>query len=256
VFIFLAITVVSGFIVRSIVKSYGEYIVPFPDRGKKILQKYFEFYIRLNPTQKSQFERRVQHFIRIKKFIPRNMDEVTYEMKVLISACAIQLTFGLPRVYLQHFKRILVYPDNYYSTINKAYHKGEVNPRYGIIVLSWKAFVQGYYEKEGLNLGLHEMAHALHLENVILNKETNFLDSVTMQEWSHLAKIEMAKIQSGDNSFFRNYGASDEHELFAVAVENFFERPGKFKAGLPNVYAILSKLLNQDPAISQSLPST
>ena len=231
---------------RSVLRLYGEYFIPFPEKGRSILEKYFEFYIGLSESERSHFERRVQNFMRMKQFIPRNMKEVTFEMKVLISACAIQLTFGLPKVYLRHFKKILVYPDNYYSTINQKYHKGEVNPRYGIIVLSWKAFIHGYYEKEGINLGLHEMAHALHLENVILNTEIDFLDKTALKEWRNLAIEQIEKIQSGENTFFRKYGAADEHELFAVAVENFFERPIEFNEALPKVYGILSRLLNQD----------
>ena len=37
------------------------------------------------------------------------------EMKALIGGAAIQLTFGHPSIYFTHFKRILVYPDSYYS---------------------------------------------------------------------------------------------------------------------------------------------
>jgi MtfA peptidase len=41
----------------------------------------------------------------------------------------------------------------------------------------------------------------------------------------------------------------NEHEFFAVAVENFFERPQEFKNAIPELYAILIKLLNQDPSV-------
>lgn len=234
-------------LIPALIKYQGQLIIPFPKGNRDILNKYFVYYKKLSPAQKVKFEKKVHHFMRIKQFVPREIESVTLEMKTLISACAIQLTFGLPTIYLRHFKRILIYPDNYYSTINKAYHKGEVNPRYGIIVLSWKSFVQGYFDNEGINLGLHEMAHALHLENVILNGESNFLDSTSLQDWSDLAQIEIEKISKGENDFFRSYGSSDQHEFFAVAVENFFERPEEFNNKLPRLYSMLSKLLNQDP---------
>jgi len=41
----------------------------------------------------------------------------------------------------------------------------------------------------------------------------------------------------------------NEHEFFGVAVENFFERPQEFKNAIPDLYAILSKLLNQDSSL-------
>ncbi len=79
-------------------------------------------------------------------------------------------------------------------------------------------------------------------KNVILNDESDFLYPTALREWNNLAKIEMSKIGNGDNSFFRAYRSSDEHEFFTVTVENFFERPVAFKESLPDAYAVLSNL--------------
>lgn len=221
---------------------------PLSTKRKEILKQHFPFYNKLSPNRKKRFEQKVQYFIYIKDFIPRQIPEVTEEMKVLISACAVQLTFGYPKVFLSHFKRILVYPDNYYSTINNVYHKGEVNPRLRTVVLSWKAFVEGYFNpKDGRNLGLHEMAHALRLENLIMNAEFSFFDEEVLQQWQVLAHKEMINISEGKSRMFRDYAGTDSDEFFSVAVENFFERPQKFKSVMPNLYAILVLLLKQDP---------
>src|SRR4051812_8975268 len=147
-------------------------ILPVPQRYKEILQKYFLYYQHLSPENKTKFEKKVTQFIFGKQFIPRNVDEVTIEAKVLIAASAVQLTFGLPNVYLKFFRKILVYPNDYYSSITKRFHKGEVNPRFGIIVLSWQSFVDGYImPNDSRNLGLHEMAHALRFENLIRSED-------------------------------------------------------------------------------------
>ncbi|MEP3388495.1 MAG: zinc-dependent peptidase [Reichenbachiella sp.] len=221
---------------------------PLSSKRKEILKKHFPYYSQLSPNRRKRFEQKIQYFIHVKEFIPRQIPVVTEEMKVLISACAVQLTFGYPKVFLSHFKRILVYPDNYYSTINKTYHKGEVNPRLRAIVLSWKAFVEGYFNpKDGRNLGLHEMAHALRLENLILNAEYKFFDGAVLQQWQQQADMEMKSIAAGKSRMFRDYAGTDPDEFFSVAVENFFERPKKFKSLMPNLYAILVLLLKQDP---------
>src|SRR5688572_446284 len=142
------------------------WVLPVPQLYKDILQKYFRYYQLLSPVNKGKFERKVCNFLYSKRFIPRNINEVTIEAKVLIAASAVQLTFGLPNIYLQHFDKILIYPNEYYSSVTKQYHKGEVNPRFGIIVLSWNNFVEGYIKPvDSVNLGLHEMAHALRLQN-------------------------------------------------------------------------------------------
>jgi Mlc titration factor MtfA (ptsG expression regulator) len=169
-------------------------------------------------------------------------------MQVHIAACAVQLAFGLEPVYLSHFSKILVYPDRYYSTIFKRYHCGEVNMR-GYIVLSWKDFEAGYRNgSDGFNLGLHEMAHALHLENIILNDEHSFLDSERLQRWNRLAAAEMQLLAHEKEGFLRRQACQDEHEFFAVSVESFFERPHEFSSHHPDLYQALAALLQQDPA--------
>lgn len=94
-------------------------VLPVPKRYKEILQKYFPFFQKLSTENKIKFERKVCNFIYGKNFVPRNIGEVTLEAKVLIAASAVQLTFGLLQVYLQHFNKILVYPNDYYSYITK-----------------------------------------------------------------------------------------------------------------------------------------
>jgi Mlc titration factor MtfA (ptsG expression regulator) len=152
-------------------------------------------------------------------------------------------------VYLSHFNKILVYPDDYYSSLTKHFHKGEVNPAFGIIVLSWKSFVDGYiHPTDSVNLGLHEMAHALRLENIIHNEEYHFFDPALIDQLDSYAHS-ICSGQFTESPFFRNYACVNTHEFFAVAVENFFERPVQFKTALPALYSILAQLLNQDPSL-------
>lgn len=214
----------------------------------KYLNQYSNYYRKLKPNQKKEFKKRVGIFIYSKEFIPRQLGYITEEMKIVVASLAIQMTFGLPEVYLSHFEKILIYPDNYYSTINNQYHKGEVNPRFGIIVLSWKNLVQGIADKtDGVNLGIHELAHAIHLENRISNQEYGFIDSKLWKKYYDLADYEMFKIKEGDTSLFRSAAAIDHHEFFAVLLENFFERPKALKAYSPSLYRKTTLLMKQDP---------
>jgi MtfA peptidase len=50
-------------------------------------------------------------------------------------------------------------------------------------------------------------------------------------------------------SFFRDYASMDDHEFFAVAVENFFERPHEFEKNHPELFQVLGALLNQEPPL-------
>lgn len=219
-------------------------------RYKKILGTYSIYYRKLTPKNKRVFERRLAKFLAMKEFIPRGgLEKITDEMKVLIGSKAIQITFGHPSVYFEHFWRILVYQDSYYSQISRQYHKGEVNAG-GFIILSWKSFIEGMADHDsGINLGLHELAHALHIENAITNNEYNFLNEKKLSAFHEMAYAEMERIKKGDGVFFRDYAATNIHEFFAVMVENFFERPSEFKSYNPALYALSTHLLQQDPLL-------
>lgn len=225
-------------------------LLPVPQYYKELLQKYFRYYQGLSDQNKHLFEQKVCRFIYSKQFIPRGMKEVPQEMAVFIAAVAVQLTFGLPHVYLKHFNKILIYQDKYYSNITRRYHKGEVNPAFGIIVLSWSNFMEGFlHGEDAINLGLHEMAHALRLENIIRNEEFAFFDRELLRQLDEWCQKICYDFETLNATFFRPYACTNTHEFFSVAIENFFERSARFKEELPELYAILVTMLNQDPVL-------
>jgi len=215
---------------------------------KQIIETKLPFYQKLSDTQKKHFERRVQHFIDIKEFIPRGtITTVSDEMKALIAGTAIQLTFGYPHIYFRHFKNILIFPDKYYSNITKNYHYGEVNMR-GAIVLSWNRFIEGIQDyTDGRNLGIHEMAHALIIENKIDNTEFSYLNRSALKKLEYEAYKEINNYQVQKNEFLRKYATTNLHEFFAVSVEYFYERPEEFHHTKPELFNILKEILRFDP---------
>jgi MtfA peptidase len=223
-------------------------LLPVPPYYRELLQKYFRYYQGLSEENKQAFEQKLCRFVYSKRFIPRGMKEVPLEMVVFIAAVAVQITFGLPHVYLRHFDKILIYPDDYYSNITKRYHKGEVNPAFGIIVLSWHNFMEGFlHANDAINLGLHEMAHALRIENIIRNEEYSFFDRSLLRQLDQWCERICHDAEALNASFFRPYACTNAHEFFSVAVENFFERADQFREDLPDLYSIMALLLNQDP---------
>lgn len=208
------------------------------------LKKYFPYYSHLNPTVQKVFLGRLKQFMRVKVFIPRQMEHHPV-VNVLISATAVQLTFGLDTFAFTSFERILVYPDNYYSTIRQRFHQGEVNVPMRLIVLSARHFLAGLLDpNDGVNLGLHEMAHAFQIEGVERG-DNNFV--IPFKKWESVASYERDNIHANPNHFLRKYALENTPELFAVCIENFFERPEVFAIELPEVYNALCDLLRQNP---------
>ncbi len=219
---------------------------------KEILNTRFPYYQRLNEKHKAEFVGKLELILTKKTFVGRGgIEVVSQEMEMLIGATIVMVTFGWKQIRLPHFSKILIYPNTYYSSITKSYHRGEVNPKYGIIVVSWACFLDGLKDnQDGINLGIHEIAHALKLENQIYyNGESEFFNPEAWRAYQELVGPEIEKIKNGNSSILRESAGFNEHEFFAVALENFFERPQLFFDYHPKMYGLLVQLLRQDPRI-------
>ena len=228
---------------------YWYNIKPIDHHSKSILEKYYPYYYNLPGSLKGMFERRVILFIRAKDFYGQEGLEVTHEMKVLIAASAVQITFGFKFFQLPRFTKIFIYPHSYYSRHTKKRHKGEVFPLGKIIKLSWDNFLKGFGDPtDGINLGFHEMTHAMSLENKFhSNGVSSFINAKAYRIWKQLAKHEMDLIKSEQSTFFRKYAATNLEEFLAVSVEVFFEQTNSFYEYNPQLYKATCLLLNQDP---------
>ena len=182
------------------------------------------------------------------EYISRDKLKVTRGMKSIISSAAAQLTLFLPKQSLNFYHRIVLYSDFYDSSITQRRHKGEVNPGLSTIVFSWRGIQQGMQHKsDGINLLLHEFAHALWLEQKITN-EYDVFEPYLVTAFEQYAYAEMKQLQENERQFFRAYAFENMEEFFAVAVENFFERPKAFLQEQPKLYRILAALFKQDPS--------
>jgi MtfA peptidase len=217
----------------------------------QFLDSHFPYFAKLKPKHRKEFLAKLETILSTKRFMARGgLEEITSEMELLIGATITMVIFGWKSLHLAHFHTILVYPNTYYSTVNKVYHRGEVNPKHGLIVVSWKCFVEGMADhSDGINLGIHEIAHALKLANQIDTDGEKEFDQQAWKKYKILVPAEIEKVKSGRNSFFRESASLNEHEFFAVALESFFERPEDFKSSLPDLYEALVLLLRQDPLV-------
>jgi len=210
------------------------------------VQRKSYYYHQLSESEKPLYLARTWIFFQEKEFLARGFDEVSFHIKTVIAAYAAQITFGFDDIRLQHFKIIVVYPRPYQSTITKQWHKGETH-KDGAIVFSWKDLKEGHESsKDGVNLALHEFAHALRLENATENDEYGFLSEVHLNRFDELADVLRLQMKSGSPSLLRDYATTNNQEFFAVCIENFFERPRLFQQESPELYQLLVHVLQQD----------
>ena len=212
---------------------------------KDILHQNFKFYNSLSSKNKKRFQHRLHCFLAKKDFISRDGVELDEVKKVLISATAIMLTFGMRKYLLPIVERIIVYPEKFYSTIDKRYHKGEFNPRLKALVLSWKDFEEGFkIENDNLNLGIHEFTHAIHLNSMRKSDTASVIFSDGFSELISLLRKDLEVGELKNSGFIRDYAFTNEFEFLAVVVENFIESPNEFKSRFPKVYKKIQQMFN------------
>lgn len=211
-----------------------------------LLKQKNPYFKNLSPDAQEIFISRVFKFMETKAFIGREGLVITDEIRVLVSAAAVQLTFGLKDYTITHLHTINVFPRIFFSKFLNTNLKG-LNTQSGVLSLSWNDFKEGYaVENDRINLGLHELAHAL---NIDLDEEGNYDEhfSVYFEQWSTVAQDDYINLKEKKKTFLRSYGGTNMHEFFAVCVEHFFEAPAEFKKELPLLYNFLMLMLNQDP---------
>lgn len=217
----------------------------FASTYDQVLSTYYSFYRTLQPEKKKVFIQRVKEFIEAREFAGRKGMEVTKEMKIIIAAVAVQVTFGFRNFLMENFRTIIVYPDEYLSNATQQMHKGETNA-YGVIVFSWKDFIFGLqHATDNLNLGFHEFGHVLLMSERAYKNNPGFL--FYYKYWREHSNDAAIRRKIDDNHLFRKYANENEHEFFAIALENFFETPERFQKELPELYKTLTLMLNQDP---------
>ena len=184
----------------------------FPEAWRRWLEAHVPFYRALDAAERRRFERDVQFFLAEQRFEGVGV-EVTDELRLAVAAGAALLLHGRPDWEWPARRTILFYADRFdadYFEDEAGEFDGMAHAQ-GPIILSAKAVEEGWAEA-----------------------------------WRRLIRQEMVKVRQG-RSLLRRYAATNAAEFFAVAVENFFERPELLAHRHPELFAALRAFFNLDP---------
>ncbi|HLZ89536.1 MAG TPA: zinc-dependent peptidase [Puia sp.] len=212
-----------------------------------VVSRHFRYYNRLGLEDQRRFLFRTWLFQHSKNFHYIEVQQ-SAEMPILVSAAAVQLTFGLDKFKLNYFDDIFILRDDYHYGFYSRPFMGHVDQTG--IYLSWDNFMRGITgQTANCNVGLHEMAHALAYVNFITQTEEDKHFKKEFPNFSKVARPIFTSMQGegGTRNLLGDYASTNYHEFWAVAVEVFFESPVQFRHELPDLYAAMSRVLNQDP---------
>jgi Mlc titration factor MtfA (ptsG expression regulator) len=218
----------------------------------EILMQKVPFFARLSKENKLIFLKRLSLFLMAKEIEATKEEEhVPIDVKGLIAATGVQLTFGLEPFLFPSFKRIFIHPSAFLSAEIKQPHGSEtyLDPKqknHSCLIFAADRLMFAFDDpKEGYNIAVHEWANALILE--YFGEKMNDLIVPNEEFWAKMQLIRGAHYRQ-----LLQFTANPTLSPFGVAVEHFFFQPQRFQIVLPELYEKLCQILNQNPLNTQN----
>jgi Mlc titration factor MtfA (ptsG expression regulator) len=223
---------------------------PLPKSAKKTLEQKVGYYRRLPPEEKVRFEREVKRFLFDQQISAPRGRAVPEDLKVLVAASAVMLVFGRKGYVYERTRDIVVYDEHFDTDYEQGASKNIAGMVHGSgpILFSARALRDGFANAlDGHHVGLHEFAHVLDFHAGDADGVPSLMPWTSVSKWVEMIDVETDKIEAR-KSVLRDYGATNDAELFAVATEAFFEKPKQLAQKHPKLYAMLVETYGQDPA--------
>lgn len=175
---------------------------------RKLFNSYSAFYHALDTKDKEKFRNRVGLYMQANEFSPMGMDEVPEDVKAVIAAQAVQLTFQQEAYLLNKFERIIVYPDAFPSPqFPEHRHSTEHFEEDGVLLFSARHLMAGFVNPTAyLPIGLYEYFRIYRLsypEQPYPKAPENALDLVVqisgfqpkaLQDWIGLPGVDLQAV--------------------------------------------------------------
>ena len=201
-----------------------------------MLMKYFPFYKKLSAANKKRFRSRTQMYLEARGFYGKlggDDDPVPHDIKTIISANVVMMTFGKKDFILDPFERVFLYLQAFPSPqFPEHIHASEIEIEDNVVIFSAEHITYSFREpSKYYNIILHEYAKAYKF----VHKEFDYPE-FDGRIWDGFSKDVILK--------FMNL---PDVEAYPVSVNFFFYYPEKFKEVLPDVYEKYKTIFNLDP---------
>lgn len=221
---------------------------PLPAAWRAWLEAHVPLYAGLPPEGRARFERDVRFILDEWTFEPVGV-EVDDGHRLGVAAGAALLLHGRPDWELPARHTVLFYPSTFdedYLGSDRAAFDGMAHEQ-GPVIVAAQAVEDGWANPfDGSNVVLHELAHLLDYLNASADGIPALVDPGSVDAWRRLVRREMQAARLG-KSLLRSYAATNPAEFFAVAVENFFERPALLRRRHPELFDALVAFFALDP---------
>jgi Mlc titration factor MtfA (ptsG expression regulator) len=225
----------------------------------------------LPPESRALLEARIPDFLDRTPFEGCDGLAVTEAMRLHVAAQACRLRLGHDDPRYPDLRRVLLYPDDFRVPMRDADEAGIVTEgtewrsgeswQTGYVVLSWREILydlrdardrqRGYQPHlyPARNLVLHEFAHQLDYSyDLTSGIDPDSGEAIKPGPWNEALSDAYIRLDRDPPNRRRpaldDYGAEAPAELFAVAVESYFETPDELKRQYPELHAALGRVVS------------
>lgn len=234
---------------------------PFPSAWREILRTGVRQADWLGEDETARLLGWIAVFLDEKRFEGCGGLEVTDEVRVVIAAQAGLVALGLPDLWFDGLKSVLVYPGDYLVPRSTPlggggelqWQEARLGETWsgGSMVLSWSGVRAGGRMRDGpRSVVIHECAHLVDL----LDGEIDgvpLLPKATARRWREAMAGCRGRfdelLDEGRSVAFDDYAAESPAEFFAVASECFFQDPHRLARQDATLYGLLAEAYRQDP---------
>ncbi len=214
---------------------YQKHPPELPGMVRHLVNTNSAFYQNLSPEEKTRFRNRMAMYMEANEFMAQGMEAVPPDVKGIVAASAVQLTFGQADYLLNPFEHIIIYPHPFPSPQHpEEWHACEHFEEDGVIMFSAEQLMPGFLEPQRfLNIGLYEFAR------VFMRKYPAVpFPQITVEHWPNLVAV-----SNFPKDKTIQYIGLKEIDLTALAVVYFFDFGEKFKEAMPHEYAVIKDAL-------------
>jgi Mlc titration factor MtfA (ptsG expression regulator) len=230
---------------------------PLPARAIVAVDRYVPAVRGLPAGLRARLEALMGAFLAEKEFVGCNGLVITDEIRATVAALACLLVLGR-RGHYDDLHSVLVYPTAFWVEDEVEDEAGVVTRRRRVlsgeawessrIILSWEDVLEAaHHPGEGYNVALHEFAHYLDAEGLGLAEGQRSVAAWADDLADEFESL-LEAVDRGEVTFLDPYAAEDEAEFFAVATEDFCERPVELLGAHPRLYELLQEFYGLDPA--------
>ncbi len=148
------------------------------------LDKHFPFYQQLEETEQQKFRDRLSLFMEAKEFTLMKQELITMpeDMKMIISAHAIQVSFAHEDYLLDRFERIVAYTHPFPTPFYPHLHNVEVEENDGVLLFNFEQIMNSLQTEPSYNIAYHGFIEAYLIDwgldelQLTVNAEQTFQD--------------------------------------------------------------------------------